>query len=81
MNHKLSAKLHKLPFCPECFARRLRACVNPNGTTRAPHRVRQLIVDGLVTVRRSRKWKVLIAATEANDQLVKAIDQRSKGNR
>lgn len=61
MNNKLSAKLHRLPFCPECFAPRLEACVHPNGSTRAPHRVRELVAQGLVVVRRSRKWAPMIA--------------------
>jgi hypothetical protein len=59
MNNAFSAKLHKLPFCPECLAKRLAPCTNPNGTTRSPHRVRGLIVDGLIVVKRSRKWAAI----------------------
>ncbi len=59
MNYVVSAKTHKLPFCPECFAKRAAPCTNPNGTNRAPHRVRELVVQGLVVVKRSRKWKAI----------------------
>jgi hypothetical protein len=81
MNHKLSAKIHKLPFCPECLVPRLAACVNPNGTTRAPHRVRELVVAGLVVVKRSRRWwamRKLEQATAARSELVDKIDRRGK---
>jgi hypothetical protein len=61
MNNALSAKLHKLPFCPECFAKRSAPCMNPNGSTRAPHRVRELVADGLVVVKRSRRWDAIVA--------------------
>jgi hypothetical protein len=59
MNNKISARLHKLPFCPECLAARLQPCTNPNGTTRAPHRVRELVKEGLVVVKRSRRWAAM----------------------
>lgn len=72
MNNALNARVHKLPFCPECLAKRLKPCVNPNGTTRAPHRVRQFVVDGLVIVKRSKRW----AAFKNNDLLVEKIHRR-----
>lgn len=62
MNHVVNARVHKLPFCPECFSARCKPCTNQNGTNRAPHRVRLLVVDGLVVVKRSRKWPVIIAS-------------------
>lgn len=47
-----------MPFCPECFAKRSTPCLE-HGRVRAPHRVRQLVADGLVVVKRSRRWRTL----------------------
>lgn len=62
MNNAVNARVHKLPFCPECFAKRLKPCTNPNGTTRDPHNVRELVALGLVTVKRSKRWPAEISA-------------------
>lgn len=59
MNHTINARVHRLPFCPECFAKRCDPCLE-HGRVRAPHRVRQLVADGLVVVKRSRRWRALL---------------------
>ena len=74
MNNAISARIHKLPFCPECFAARLKPCTNANGTTRVPHRVREFVVDGLVVVKRSKRW----AAMKRNNDLIEKIAKRGR---
>lgn len=61
INHELNARIHRLPFCPECLAKKRTACTNPNGTRREPHRVRLLVVEGIVVVKRSRRWASMVA--------------------
>ncbi len=48
MNHRFNAKLHKLPWCPECDAKPSEPCstVGHKNSVREPHVVRELIVSG-----------------------------------
>jgi len=46
VNHRLNARLHKLPRCLECNAVESCPCLTERGVVRAPHRVRELVASG-----------------------------------
>lgn len=50
MNHKVNARVRKLPPCPECDARRSEPCVTESKAMREPHRSREKVVSGELLV-------------------------------
>lgn len=46
MNHRLNARVHRYPVCPECNAFDSCPCTTASGMAREPHRVRTRLADG-----------------------------------
>lgn len=54
MNHRLNAKLHRLPQCPECGAPASEPCVTDAGAVRSPHNIRVKLAVGEVTIKQRK---------------------------
>jgi hypothetical protein len=79
VNHRVNARLHKLPPCPECNAFESNPCVTATGMVRGPHRIRERIADGdvvLVTARQAAsiiRWLGAPRAASIGIKRAKAI--------
>lgn len=50
MNHRVNAKVHRLPQCLECGAPALEPCVTERGALREPHKVRSMVAAGEIRI-------------------------------